>query len=264
MDQRGRLLAPYCLVLDSGVLMRKTLLLSLVLVSILATAQAPRNKTTKLPQDTHPLTSQELRSIGTDFVQALGNFYMATHIDQPWENEVQMMTTIMNDNRWLRDGVLLIKKYRNHPNQVIRVATEGTILGAEMAQESNNDILAIMRNPSSKSVEEIRYQVALYGSRQKEAYGLILRSAPWVTGAMFRPRTSKEQAAIPYTISKPDRQAIVREIDKLFGEELAAEERGERKDRHNAIVLAARAIRKNLVGETYAEIQEPEDEAPTQ
>jgi hypothetical protein len=244
--------------------MRKGFLLWLVLLaSIFATAQSKQRPRSQLPHDRHPVSSEELRTIGLDFVQALSNFYMSTHTDMDWDSPVKVMSTVMDDNRWLRNGVLVIQKYKTHRNKLIRLAAQGTIAGAELVQQSNDDLLALMRNPESKTLEEARYQIALYGSNQKEGYEFIFRSAPWITGMMFRPRTAKEDGApVSYTISKEDREAIVKEIDRWFAHEIAAEARGERKDRHNTIVMAAQAIRGNLVGETYAEKLDAEAPAP--
>jgi hypothetical protein len=248
-----------------GTYLRKRLLLSLLLqVSIFGLAQPKQEASSvKLPHDTHPISSEELRTIGLDFVHALSNFYMATHTYTEPTSEVQMMTRMMDDNRWLQKGISALTKFKTHKNEVIRLSAEGTIIGAELARRANEDMLALMRNPSKITADEARYQVARYASNQKEAFQLIATSAPWITGMMYRPRTAtSDSAPIAYTISKEHRLEIIQEIDRLFGEELAAEERGERKDNHNAAVFAAQAIRKNLLPETYADAKELEAPPP--
>lgn len=245
---------------------RGGLLLSLVLLaSIFGLAQGkPKASSEKLPHDTHPVSSEELRTIGLDFVHALSNFYMATHTYTEPASEVQLMTRMMNDNRWLQKGISVVTKYKTHKNEVIRLSAEGTIIGAELARKANEEMLALMRTPSKVTADEGRYQVARYSSNQKEAFELIATSAPWITAMMFRPKTStNDTGPVAYTISKEHRLEIIQEIDRLFGEELAAEERGERKDNHNAAVFAAQAIRNNLFSDTYADAKEQEAPSPS-
>lgn len=245
----------------------KTVALCLCLLSVCCFGQTAKQPATspkavdrRGAQD-EIIRSGEMRTIAFDFLHALNAFKLTVHMDDPHRstNDVELMTEMMNDNRWMAEGVSLLRKYKGHRNESVRVAAEGTILGAETAKKANTDMLAIMRK-GRVTPEELNYQVALYTSRQKEAYRAIYIFAPSITAVMFRPKEKPEQAGpIAYTISKPDRVAILEEIDRLFGDELAAEERGERKDRHNAIVIAVQAIRKNLVADTYEELEKNQD-----
>ncbi len=76
---------------------------------------------------------------------------------------------------------------------------------------------------------------------------------------MFLPKGKHEQTGpIAYTVTKGERSSVLEEIDRQFGDELAAEDRGERRDDHSAIVLAVKFIRDNLQPETYEELRQRE------
>jgi hypothetical protein len=231
----------------------------LLAFTVLCTVSAGQKPKSAQRKPVAPVSSEELRTIGLDFVQALSHFYLATHVDSFPDNEVGLMKMMLDDNRHLDEGIDTVSKYQKHRDEKIRLAAQGTVLGAQIIQEANQHLLKVMRNVSKYTREESAYQVALHNSRTKEGFTTIVRSAPWITGAMFTPRkATDDHAAIPYLISKADRSEIIVEIDRHFKEELELERSGERKrqDNHNAIVIAIDAIRKNLIGETYEDIRE--------
>ena len=207
------------------------------------------------------VSSEELVSISFDVLQAL-NFYHLASVDTSLGNDdlIAIMTEVMNDSRHLRSGNSFIEKYTNHSNEIIKLTAQGMILGSQGVIKANDNLLRFLRSldQQSDSISEVEYQMATFLSSQKEGYGLIIMFAPQITALMFEPaKSNNPTGVIPYTINKEQRSRLLKEIERLFGEELRKEKiNAQRTGQHNAILIAVQGIQRNLLPDTYEDIKE--------
>jgi len=222
-------------------------------------AEAPQVNTATSPEK--EIFSDELISITFDVLQAL-SFYHLASIDTSLGGDdlVAIMTELMNDSRHLRSGNSFVEKYTNHQNEIIKLTAQGMILGSQGVIKANDNLLQFLRSldQQSGSISEVKYQMATFLSSQKESYGVITISAPQITALMFGPaKSDNPTGAIPYTISKEQRSRLLKEIERLFGEELRKEKINAKKtDQYNAILVAVQGIQRNLLPDTYEDIKE--------
>ncbi len=169
---------------------RRFLILSITSVTVagIVEGQTTREK----GKQNVTLSSSEMRNIAFDFIHALDSFFLTVHNSEP-SDPVEVMSTLMIDINRFDEGIALIQKYQKHTSEPIRVAAEGTVLGATIARDSDRDFIQQLRRVSKTDPDEFRYQVATYRAKQKEAYELIARSAPWITAAMFEFRDAEDR-----------------------------------------------------------------------
>jgi hypothetical protein len=125
--------------------------------------------------------------------------------------------------------------------------------GSKKVIEANNELINYMRSGQTTDFE---YAVATYTSNQKEGYKFISISAPQITGLMFEPAKSENPSGrIPYTISDAERKRLLKEIERLFGEDLKNYRAGiaAQTGSYNAILFSVDAIQNNLAPNTYEE-----------
>jgi hypothetical protein len=207
------------------------------------------------------VSSDELISITFDVLRALNSYHLAS-VDTSLGGDdlVAIMTELMNDSRHLRSGNSFVEKYTNHQNEIAKLTAQGMILGSQGVIKANNSLLEFLRSldQQSGSISEVEYQMATFLSSQREGYGLITISAPQITGLMFEPaKSDNPTGAIPYTISKEQRNRLLREIERLFGEDLRKEKIDAQKTgQHNAILFAVQGIQTNLLPDNYEDIAE--------
>lgn len=205
--------------------------------------------------------SDELVSTTFDILQAL-SWYHLSSVDTSLDGNdfAAVMTELMNDSRHLRSGNVFVEKYTNHSNEVIKLTAQGMILGSQGVIKANENLLQFLRglDQQSGSVSEVEYQTATFLSSQKEGYGLIAMSAPQITALMFEPAKSDHPTgAIPYIISKEQRNRLLKEIERLFGDELKKEKtNAQQTGRYNAIMVAVQGIQRNLLSDTYEDARE--------
>lgn len=195
--------------------------------------------------------------ITLDVLQALDNYYVATQ-DEITENSeiVDIMTALLNANKHLESGNGYMKKHLNDTNEVVQLVAKGMTTGAEKVIQANNEFIDFMR---SGGLVDSDYAAAKYSSDQKEGYKLISTSAPWVTSLIFEPAKSENPSGkIPYTISNTDRKRLIREIDRLFGNDLK-KYRADVKaktGKYNAVIFSVDEIYNRIAPETYEEARE--------
>lgn len=175
---------------------------------------------------------------------------------------LDMMNELMNNVKCLQEGDAFIKKYSKSDNEVIRVTSEGMFTGSKVVQVSTNNLIQYLRqidenDPSTWA--DLKYRVAKYLSDNKDGYKLIAISAPQITSLMWEPpKTDNPTGKIPYTITKEERKTILREIDRLFKEDLEKYELDLKRDAESfdAIIFAVRAIKNNIAPDTYEEAEQ--------
>jgi len=195
--------------------------------------------------------------ITVDVLQALSNYYVATQNEITEDSEiVDIMTAVLNANKYLESGNAYMKKYLNDTNEVIQVVAKGMTTGAEKVIQANNEFIDFMRSGEPLDSD---YAAAKYSSDQKEGYKLISTSAPWITSLIFEPAKSENPSGrIPYTISDADRKKLLKEIERLFGDDLK-KYRADIKaktGKYNAILFSVDAIYNRIAPETYEEARD--------
>lgn len=233
----------------------------LIAIGVLSFFQGDRNapKNSMVVQIDSPApqfqrTSDKTVDLAFDILQALSNYYVATQNELNEGSEiVDIMAALLNANKYLESGNVYMEKYLNDSNEVIQVTAQGMVKGANKVIQANNEFINFMR---SDQVTDYEYASANYLSNQKEGYKFISIAAPQFTLLVFEPAKSENPSGkIPYTISETDRKRILKEIERLFGDNL----RSYRADvkakagKYNAILFSVDAIYNNLVSETYEE-----------
>ena len=189
-----------------------------------------------------------------DVLQALDNYYVATQ-DEITDNSeiVDIMTTLLNANKYLESGNVYMKKHLNDTNEVVQLVAKGMTTGAKKVIQANNEFIDFMR---SGELLDSDYAAAKYSSDQKEGYKLIATSAPWITTLIFEPAKSENPSGkIPYAISDANREILLKEIDRLFGGDLK-KYRADVKaktGKYNAILFSVDEIYNRIAPETYEE-----------
>lgn len=208
---------------------------------------------------------EDVVDITINVLFALNNYYFATQesIDEDGDF-IKIMTSFLNQNKYLETGNSSIKSYLNSTNEVIEVTAKGMTMGANQVIKANNDMVQDIRNidlNDSQAVQKLQYSVAKYLSDQKEGYRLITISAPQISNLIFESaKTKNPSGKIPYKITKEQRTQILDEINRLFGEELRKYPKGYNVQTrsYNSILVAVDAIQKNLIPETYEEARKYE------
>ncbi len=201
-------------------------------------------------------------TVGTtlDVLQALADYYVASvTIAEEDEDFTGIMTSLLNQNKYLESGKISIKKHLNSSSEVVQLTTQGMTLGADMVIKANNALVQFIRKTSPNDpniAQEFQYAVATYLSNQKEGYKTISISSPQIGYLFFEPAKEKNPTGkIPYTITKEERERLLKEIERLFGDELRQYRRNIENNtgKYNSILFSVDAIYNNLAPETYEE-----------
>lgn len=197
--------------------------------------------------------------VAMDVLQALADFYIATVTLAQEDDFTSTMTALLNQNKYLESGKVHVKDHLDNRNKVIRLTTEGMSLGADMVIKANTEAVQFIRKMNQDDpniVQEFQYVVAKYLSDEKEGYKTIAMFAPQITVLLFEPaKTKNPTGQIPYTITKEEREMLLEEIERLFGEGLKQyrEDIKNNTNEYNAILFSVDAIYNNLIPETYEE-----------
>jgi hypothetical protein len=187
-------------------------------------------------------------------LQALSNYYASTQSEiTEYSDTVDIMTAMLNSNKYLKSGNNYMEKYLKDTNEVTQVVAQGMTTGADGVIKANNKLLEFLRSNEQVDYE---YAIATYLSDQKDAYKIISTSAPWVTSLIFEPAKSENPSGkIPYTISDAERKRLLKEIERLFGDDLEDYRAGVKAQtgKHNVILFSVDAIYNRIAPETYEE-----------
>lgn len=192
-----------------------------------------------------------------DFIHALENYHlgsMGTDIDETSDDiAFDLMVKLKNDNNKLQAGNRYLEKYKGNDNEVIKIATEGTLLGSRQVIDANNRLYEFLKyeDPTNPNVAGTRDAIARYISEQKEGYSTIALFAPQIGYLIFSPaETENPSGKIPYLISDTDRKSLLDQIDRSFGEYLYKTETNGDK---NSIIFVVETLRSYLEPDTYEE-----------
>lgn len=193
-------------------------------------------------------------------LQALDNYYVSTQSNITDASQVaEIMTSLLNSNRYLNNGNVYVKEYLNDPGdsagiseQALYLAASGMTTGSNQVVAANNGFIDFMRKDDAT---DLNYAIATYQSKQKEGYSLIATSAPQIAYLFWEPaKTENPTGPIPYKISKAERKQILDEIERLFGDDLRDyQQNAKLTGQYNSILFAVDAIRERLLSETYEE-----------
>lgn len=215
---------------------------------------------TPLTTDDFNLPEDKVVNFATDVLWALDDYYMSTQNQLSDESQmVDYMTDLLNQRKYLESGNILIEKYLNDQNEVIKVTSLGMITGSKKIINAGDELLQFLRrsdpnNPDQLS--EYEYSIAKYISDEKEGYKLISISAPQMTLLMFKGAETKNPTGkIPYKISLESRERLLQVIDKHFSDALKEywSNVTNKSGKYNAVILAVNGIRNNILPETYEE-----------
>lgn len=190
-----------------------------------------------------------------DVLEALNYYNFSTESVTNFDDVTSLITDLMNAKKHMQTGDRFVQEYTDYPNEYISVTALGMITGSSMIQESTEKLIQYLRkvnenDPSTYS--DLQYQVARYLSDNKEGFSLIATSAPQVTALLWEPAQSDNPSgAIPYKVSKQERQRVLDSIDELFAEDL--EEYYSSTDNFNSMIFAVDEIKKNIEPDTYEE-----------
>lgn len=206
------------------------------------------------------VTEQKKVEFAIDVLNALSVYYVTTESDIDEDSTYsEIIASLLTSNKYLEEGNLRITGYIDDSNKYINLTATGMDTGAKTVVKANNDIVTFLRNTdldNPSNLSEVNYQIGLWVSTQKEGYKFISTSAPWVTPLMYEFSESENPSGkIPYTISEEGRQRILKEIERLFGDNLRAYQQdvvGE-VESYNAILFSVDAIFNQLNYETYEE-----------
>ena len=204
--------------------------------------------------------SEGLVDITFDILSALSNFHLASLDTMIGDiDKVSLMTELLNDTKLMQLGINIMTPYLNNSNEVIALTAQGMAVGASVVIDANNQLVEDLRSNSlitENDFLDFEYNMSVFLSSQKEGFKLITISAPQITGLMFEPATSENPTgAIPYTISKQQRNRIVDEIERLFADDIEQDKLNyQTTGTYNSIILSVESIRDNLVADTYEEI----------
>lgn len=122
---------------------------------------------------------EELNSyqVVDDFINALKYYYLAS-ITQPNLSDVEdvnsiyfeMFSTMLEQNRYFKNGNSYLEKYTDSSSEVLNLAANGTLLGANELIEENNVIISIFKNVDAEDVSgsELNFELANYHTKQKK------------------------------------------------------------------------------------------------
>lgn len=213
---------------------------------------------TVLPDD--QVTEKKKIDFAIAVLHALNFYYLTTQSEiNESSSYIEMTASLLTSSNNLEKGSLSISEYVNDPNEFISVAATGMDLGANTVIKANNELVSFIRNTNlddPASFREAEYQIANYLANQKEGYTLIATSAPWMTALMYEPAESENPSGkIPYTISNEGRQRILKEIERLFGDDLRIYQQdvASEAESYNSILFSVDAIYNNLASDTYEE-----------
>ncbi|OGK43423.1 hypothetical protein A2956_02445 [Candidatus Roizmanbacteria bacterium RIFCSPLOWO2_01_FULL_37_57] len=219
--------------------------------------KAPQNVESSLydkPENTTQIIS--------DYLNALNNFYVASIIEPDQDSdtiEIEVMRNFLNQNQYLQDGINNIINYTKDPNEIIKLSSLGMVTGAQRIIATNNVTIQTLKSIEEEefSQGDMNLAIATHLSEVKEGYKMIAISAPQIGYLIFEPAKSKNPSGkIPYKITKTERNKLIEEINRQFGEDLHQDVlMGKAGEDRNAILFAVSNIRDYLVPNTYEEVK---------
>lgn len=245
--------------------MKKALFIGLLLLTLsgylFLSQQSKSVDTSNIPAFTSPAGSNTA-SIETDTVEVLLNvldaldvYNFSTETITNFEDITSLMTDLMNAKKYMREGDQYVQQYTNHSNEYISVTALGMVTGSKAVQESTENLIQYLRgideyDPDSYS--DLQYQTAKYLSDNKEGFKLIATSAPQITALLWESAQSDNPSGpIPYTVSKEERQRVLKRINELFADDLR--EYQSSTDSYSSMIFAVDAIKNNIEPDTYEE-----------
>lgn len=195
-----------------------------------------------------------------DVLQAMHYYYFSTQEQSAKGEEVStmlvnMMTSMMNSVNRLESGNKMVDSYLNSDDELVKLIAAGMTTGANVVIEAENEFIEYLKNVDESdpnTYDDIEYQLAKRNASEKEGYSTIAISAAQIGYLFFEPAQSENPSGpIPYKVSKQERERILKEVDRLFGEEL--EEYKNSKGDVNTIIFGVSSIRNLLIPDTYEE-----------
>lgn len=210
-------------------------------------------------------TPSDLDSVTSDVLNTLNYYYTASRSDTSFESDdfsfTDLMVELMRDKQYMEKGSTSMKKYLSHEDEVVRLVALGLVTSGNGLIEATNLYLQYIRqidinNPSTYA--DLEYKTAEYITSQKDNYGNIIVSASLLGYCFYNTASSENPTGqIPFKITPQQRKSYLAEIERLFGDDLAAYdlESGDK----NTILFTVKTLKSYLSPNTYEEAKSAMD-----
>jgi hypothetical protein len=177
----------------------------------------------------------------------------------------EMMSKAMVRNNRLSDAKSTIKPYSKSKDRVISVVVKGFNVAIDLLVDGNNQLIKNVRKLSNaqrtEDLKDFQYEAAKILTKNREAWEAIGKSAAltWPVYIEYA-KTENPTGPVPFKISDKERKALVKGIDRMFGDKLdkfyqhrAAVEAGREGNPKDQtwVIFGVYGIKKMLSGETY-------------
>lgn len=215
--------------------------------------------------NTNTVTAATTKDFTMDVLQAMHYYYFSTQ-GQTAEGEdsitvlVNMMSSTMDSIQRLESGNAVMATHLESTNEPMNLIAKSMTTGSNIVILTENNFINYLKDIDATDVNsfgDVEYQLAKRNSGEKEGYTMITLAATQVGYLFFDPAESDNPSGpIPYKITKQERESILKEIDRLFGEELKEYEGTT--DDVNTIIFGVDSIKNMLLPDTYEEADELE------
>ena len=200
--------------------------------------------------------------VTTSFViiDALENYYFAGNTNPDPNNSGTLFSglifTLSEQNRHLANGNNLLLPCSKDSNEVIKKTCYNLIQSANIIIYSNEKMISSLKNYDSsnpKTEQELKLTTSENVSAKTEGYRKIYESAPLLAELYFKGEEPKNPAGeILYSITKAERNIIIKKIDDQFGEYIKKDDIQHAKDgNYNAVVSAVLQLKSSITYDTY-------------
>ena len=191
--------------------------------------------------------------------ELLNIFYRLYYVTQDDSDEagtdsefvMSMLTENMNDKNKLEDLSLRSQALAETNDKVVSLTGMSLFLGVTALSESHQSFVDYLRSVNTDDVDlaEFRYQMALFQSKNKDAFNTIIEGTamyPYV----FIKFSENEDEGGTIALSEEGQQKVLTEIDRLFGDIFVEDEQWHTETgNRNAVVIIVQNYRNFLTSE---------------
>ena len=140
-------------------------------------------------------------------------------IDQKIDVTMQAMEAVMNQNTMYMNAKEIMRKYTGDENELVQKVATGIVDSIGLFEESNDDMLTMLRKLSNGDTSNSAYLVAKAKALSQEGMQKIMGSMFSIVKIIVEPKADYN-GPLEFKFTKQEREILLEEINSKFGHRL--------------------------------------------
>lgn len=210
------------------------------------------------------LSEQQIVDVTEETLNILHDTYVVTQDLSSGNNPdsssalvMGMMTESLRDKSQLGLLIPRAQKLATSDNDVVQLIGKSMVVCFLGLSNAETTLVTFLRSfdTTNPNLPEFEYQISAYNASEKEAFKMMALGTGQLSSLFWKPAESEHPTgAIPYRISKENREKLLAEIDRLFKDDILADEENHAKTGNtNVVIFIVKSYIDNLKFDTYEE-----------